>query len=284
MIKKRYLFICFALIIICLSGYIVFDNQNIKTTRFTYYSNKIGEAFDGYKVCFITDFHNKGNYEKVINSVKSTNPDIICIVGDLVDMNTTDFSNAISLVKGLTEITDVYYSYGNHEVWSTSLTSTKKPIVEEMLKDTDVIFMNDSVKTIERDGDKLNIIGYGDDVYDDFDGLFRVKAEQRLKNLYNTLDKTVPSILMLHRAQYFDVAANLGFDVVLSGHLHAGLVNIKGVREYVINKHFITSKYVKGEYKEEDSVMYLSAGLAGKGIIPRIFNTPEICVVEIKSK
>ena len=130
----------------------------------------------------------------------------------------------------------------------------------------------------------INLIGYGDSVYNDFGGHFEKNAKDKITKLYNTLDKSVLSILLFHRGQYFDMIVDVGYDVVLSGHLHGGLVNIKGIREYILNKHFGTDRYVKGEYRIGDSVMYLSSGIAKRKNIYRIFNTSQINILELKTK
>lgn len=275
------LILCAALL--C-AGFVFWDNSRVSVAEYTYSSQEVPSEFDGFRICFITDFHSGDNYTKVVKAVEKQNPDIICIVGDLVNMNETKFTNARILVNELCAITDVYYTYGNHEVWSTTHNKTEIPLIYDALKDLPVTFLNDGVRTIEKNGQKINLIGYGDDVYDDFDGLFEKQGRKRLTALHKTLDPSVMSILMLHRAQYFDMAAEIGYDVVLSGHLHGGQVGIESLRSDILREHFGNDKYSKGEYKSGDSTMYVSGGLANKNGIPRVLNTPEIVVVELDAK
>jgi len=270
--------------VLILCGYILMDNSAIEIKEYSYSSDKIGTGFDGYRICVISDYHNRTNHKKLIDTVKKSDCDIICIAGDLVDMTTTDFTNIKKLLKELCSITDVYYTFGNHEMWSTSLSGTKTPIVQDALSDLPITFLNNKVQTIEKDGELLNLIGYGDDIYDDFDGLYKHYATERLTKISRTLDKTVPSVLVCHRPQYFSDFSRLGYDVILSGHLHGGLINISPIKEFILKKHFGNSSYSHGMYEENGSTMYVSGGLAGKGILPRVFNTPQIMVVELESK
>lgn len=259
-------------------GYIIYDNSRIITTQYTYCSEKITEAFDGYKICFITDFHNENNYNKVINAVQKVKPDIICIGGDLINMEDTEFANANNLIVGLLELAPVYYSYGNHEIANKKIDDFKKSLDYK-----NVVFMNDRVVTIEKDNQKLNLIGYGDDIYDDFTFHFRKKSDERLKQLSKNLDKTVPSVLIMHRPQYFDVISKYNFDLTLAGHLHGGLINVPKVRDMILLEHFGTKEYCKGEYKKAGKSMFISAGIAKENKIYRVFNSPEIVLVELKS-
>lgn len=262
----------------CVLGYIVYDNSRIVTNQYTYRSEKITKAFDGYKICFITDFHNGKNYNKVIKAVEETKPDIICIGGDLINMEDTEFANANNLVMSLVETAPVYYSYGNHEIGNKQMEDFKKSLDYK-----NVIFMNDRVATIEKDGEKLNLIGYGDDIYDDFTFHFREKSDKRLKQLSKNLDTTVPSVLIMHRPQYFDVISKYNFDLTLAGHLHGGLINVPKIKEMILLEHFGTTEYCKGEYKKEGKSMFISAGIAKEDKIYRVFNSPEIVLVELKS-
>lgn len=280
--KKR-IIIALALCVALFFGYIAADNRRIAVREYTYSGEKVPKAFDGYKICVITDFHNSSNYESICKKAKSANPDVICLIGDMVDMETDDFTNLKCLIDGLSEVCDVYYTFGNHEMWSTSITKTDEPAVKEAVADCDVKLLNDGVKTIEKDGEVINLIGYGDEIYNDFDGNYEKHARNTMTALYNTLDKTLLNIALVHRAQYFDVFADIGYDMVLSGHLHGGHINIPKIREYILNSHCNSAEFRKGEYRKDDSVMYVSGGLANEDI-PRVFNTPEIVILELKSK
>lgn len=279
--------IVIAIVLACalaFAGFLFIDNQRIAVTEYTYASEKIKENFDGFKICVITDFHNGDNYEKIIEKAKAANPDIICVVGDLIGMRDTDFSNAHNLMQGLCDITDVYYTYGNHEHWSKPV-DVKDPAIKAALSDLPIKFLNDEVKTIDRGGQKINLIGYGDEFYDDLSSdKFEKHAEKRLKELHKNLDSTVLPILLMHRPQYVSLANKLGYELVLSGHLHGGYVNIPIIQSKILMKHFNTDKYVKGEYHEGNATMFISSGTAREKNMPRIFNTPEIMIVELKSK
>jgi len=284
--KKAFLkkFLSAVVILAALAGIFILSPGGPEVVKFTYKSKKVPESFNGYKIGFVTDFHNSSNYEKILAAFKNENPDIICVVGDLVDMNTTNFENAVNFMKGLREICEVYYVYGNHETWSVVESTAKTPVIKEKLKDVNICFLNDSVKTIEKDGSLINLIGYGDSIYDDSNEIFQNKAREKLTALYNTLDKSVLSILLFHRGQYFDMIEKVGYDVTLAGHIHGGIININGIREYILNRHFGNSRYVKGEYRKNKSTMFLSAGIAKRKHIPRIFNPSEINILELRAE
>lgn len=272
------LFLAVVLAVVGFGGYVVWDNARVVVTNYTYETQKVPSAFDGYKICLITDFHNGENYEKVIEAVKKAQPDIICIGGDLINMEETDFPNAEKLLSGLTGIADVLYSYGNHEVNCENIQK-----MAQIAEDMGVELMNDKAMTVEKDGSRINIIGYGDDIYSDFTYHFEKQAKKRLTDLSNQFDNDELSVLIMHRPQYYEAISALPYDLTLSGHLHGGLINIEPIRTKILQEHFCTDKYCKGEYNNGDKKMIISAGIAKEEKIYRVLNTPEIVVVELKS-
>lgn len=281
--KKKILFIVI-FVIAALFLILLYDNIRIVNTEYVYTSNKIPKAFDGYRICLVTDFHNSDNYKAVAKKVKEAKPDIICVGGDLVSMNTKDFSNAVSLMKELVGIAKVYYTYGNHEVWSNDVNKTEEPRIKEELKGLDITFLNNKVRTIYKGDECINLIGYADNIYYDFSDHFVNEAKDEVRHMYDTLDKDVLSVLVFHRAQYFDMLSDIGYDVVLSGHLHGGHINLPYVKDYILKKHFNSDKYSKGMYKNGDSTMYVCTGTERKKGLLRVFNTPEIVSLELRSE
>ena len=71
-------------------------------------------------------------------------------------------------------------------------------------------------------------------------------------------------------------------DLVLSGHYHGGVVRIpileQGLYAPYVGKF---PSYTKGMFVGSKATCILTTGLAGSYGIPRFFNPPEICVVNI---
>lgn len=80
---------------------------------------------------------------------------------------------------------------------------------------------------------------------------------------------------------FFDPHKDYRIDLVLSGHVHGGLWRIPGVGGVFSPSEGLFPHYDKGEYSFGSTRLILSGGLAGYGLIPRIFNLPEICVITL---
>lgn len=274
--------ICIIAVFACaLAVYAICEGRRVVNTSYTFESDRVPEQFDGFKIALITDFHNCNNYAEVVEKVYNTSPDIICIAGDLVSMNTSDYSNTKNLIGRLMNIAQVYYSYGNHEYYNATYHECDEPPVKEELEGSGVIFLNNSIRTIKKGGAMINLIGYGDSIHADGDGTFWQHAEPFMNEISQSIDKNVLSVLLLHRAQYFDEVAQYPFDLVLGGHMHGGQVGIKPIQSLILKKHVLTDKYSKGAYFENGHELIISSGCTNNDGI-RIFNPPEVVSIVLK--
>ncbi len=274
--------ICIIAVFACaLAVYAICEGRRVVNTSYTFESDRVPEQFDGFKIALITDFHNCNNYAEVAEKVYNTSPDIICIAGDLVSMNTSDYSNTKNLIGRLMNIAQVYYSYGNHEYYNATYHECDEPPVKEELEGSGVIFLNNSIRTIKKGGAMINLIGYGDSIHADGDGAFWQHAEPFMNEISQSIDKNVLSVLLLHRAQYFDEVAQYPFDLVLGGHMHGGQVGIKPIQSLILKKHVLTDKYSKGAYFENGHELIISSGCTNNDGI-RIFNPPEVVSIVLK--
>lgn len=279
------IFTAFLIVILIAVGYVLFDNSRVVTTQYSVKSDKIPSEFNGYKIALLTDFHNESCYEKVIKKIGAAEPDIICVIGDLVNMNTADYTNTIELLKGITQIAPVYYVYGNHEQNNMILNKYDKPEIYNILCDYGVTVLENENVILEKSGVKINLTGYMDNNFDDVNTYFKDKAKKELTSISKSFDRSLYTICLIHRGQYFDYLSEMPYyDLYLSGHLHGGLINIKPIRDMILEKHVGTSQYCKGMYTENGKTEIISAGIANDDGIPRILNTPEIVIAELLTK
>lgn len=86
----------------------------------------------------------------------------------------------------------------------------------------------------------------------DFINIYGVYLESMEKDEYYqsiTLDKTKLNIMLCHDPKYFKTFANMGFDLVLSGHVHGGVIRLPLVGGLLSPDRTFFPKYDKGIYK-----------------------------------
>jgi predicted MPP superfamily phosphohydrolase len=89
-----------------------------------------------------------------------------------------------------------------------------------------------------------------------------------------------PVILLVHRPEAFPQAARLGFPLVLAGHTHGGQLALptRGGRH---NLASLVTRYARGLFTENGSVLYVNRGLGVAGPAIRVNCTREIATIEL---
>ena len=105
-----------------------------------------------------------------------------------------------------------------------------------------------------------------------------------IKELIGTADKDSFNVLLAHNPDYFPAYAQWGADLVLSGHVHGGMVRIPWWKGVVSPSIRLFPKYDGGKFEEGNSTMILSRGLGMHTIPVRLFNPAEIVVVELEGE
>ena len=233
------------------------------------------------KIAHITDLHEfeygKDNAD-LIKIIKEQAPDLICITGDLVIARYKAYANSLKFLEELVKLNiPVVYSMGNHEVnFGLTTPSIFDPYLEKV-KELGVLVLDDA--NISFDGFK--IYGYTNKMcqYPKFKKPYRLKTEEITEAVGAKPEE--PVIMLAHNPIYFKEYADWGADLVLSGHLHGGIVRIPGVGGLLSPQTFFSTGYTAGLYKEKGSLMYVSRGLGVHSLPLRVFNRPEIAFINI---
>lgn len=276
--KKRTFLITIILIILgCL--FVYFENNNIVITKYTYKNEQIPSQFKNLKILQISDLHNAQfgkNQNTIIRKIKKCQPDMIFITGDIIDANRYDLQKAITLVKQVVDIALTYYVSGNHEAWSNHYNEVKAALLEEKV----VVLDNDSID-IKRGKDSITLIGLKDPAFLHSDYFFGTDYSAWENYLKSQVKDNKFEILLSHRPELMDIYKKHNVDLVFSGHVHGGQFRLPFMGGVVGPDQGFFPKYDAGEFVEQNTTMILSRGL-GNSIIPlRIFNRPELVLVEL---
>ncbi|MGE6550788.1 metallophosphoesterase [Bacillus mycoides] len=266
-------------ILVGISIFLYLQNNLISITEVKITSSKIPSSFKGYKILQISDLHNKkfgDNQDVLIQKVKSINPDIITITGDLIDSKSYDAEISMQVIRELVKEYPVYFVTGNHEKWSGKYNS-----LEKKLKKQHVTVLRNEHVIIQKGGHEINLLGIDDPEFNtgDIDEGSIVKDAIVKAKIETQPDRY--NVLLSHRPEFLEEYADEQVDLVLSGHAHGGQVRLPFIGGLVAPNQGILPKYTAGLYEQQNMSMIVSRGL-GNSIIPqRVFNRPEIVVVQL---
>lgn len=249
------------------------QNNVLEVSYYTYCSEDLPQAFEGYRIVQISDLHNatfgQGN-EKLLAKVRDLNPDMVVITGDIVDSNHTNIEVALDFAEQVATYCPTYFVTGNHENW---LEAGDKLALMNGLQEAGVVCLADEAVEIWQGEECITLIGLNDESLSG-SVLQRVMGAEKAGQIY---------ILLAHEPQYLENYSKYSVDLVLTGHAHGGQFRMPFVGGGLVapDQGFFP-KYTEGVHVMDETTMIISRGL-GNSIIPvRLFNQPEIVCVELQ--
>lgn len=265
-------------IVIILIIFLAINLNVLQVTRYKISSNKIPDKFKGYKILHLSDLHSKEfgrNNIRLLTKINKINPDIIFMTGDMVRKTDKKFEITYEFIKKLCKEYKIYYSFGNHEIYHDYVNLKE---FKQSLERLGVIVLNNKKDIIKKDGESIDVYGLN------FKHNMLPKKTLNYKRILNStlgeIEKNKFNILLAHDPLNFDIYKSWGADLVLSGHVHGGVIRLFGIG-LLSPRRTLFPKYSAGKYKRDSTTMIVSRGLGNTKIGIRIFNLPEIVVIEL---
>lgn len=228
---------------------------------------KLPRAAHGFRVAVVSDVHlgpilGRGFTERVVATVNATQPDLIAVVGDLVDGSVDDLRSAVEPISRLRARHGAFFVTGNHEYISGAQQWTTH--VQELgLR----LLANERTELAAFDLAGVNdVTGEG---YDDGPDLTAALEDR---------DPSRTSVLLAHQPVFVDQAVHHGVDLQLSGHSHGGqLWPMNHIAE-------LANPTVAGLERYGDTQLYVSRGAGAWGPPTRVGAPSDVTVIELASR
>ncbi len=245
--------------------------------QITYYELESEKTEAPVKIVVLSDLHSveygQGN-QKLIEAVKTEEPDFIAMLGDMVNKDDTDFSVIRHLCRELKEIAPVYYTLGNHE-GSLMFGRLDSVELDKFLEEEGVKVLINQVAEFKKDDTTICLAGTSNGAQD-----YDQWAREKLEDFWSMEGYKI--VLSHFPDLYYDKLKDKDFDLALAGHYHGGIIRIPGVGGLYHPEEGLFPRYSGGRYLLTHGVLIVSRGIGGHGFIPRINNRPELVVIEIK--
>ena len=230
-------------------------------------------AFDGFRIVTFSDPHLSPTYggrrfERVVEIVNAQRPDVVAIVGDLVDGSVADLRGDVAPLADLVSEQGVFFVTGNHEYF----VDTREWMRHLPTLGVDVL-RNERVG-LRRGAASLDLAGI-DDRTAASSGVPGHGAD--LDAALDGRDDATPVVLLAHQPVLVDQAAAAGVDLQLSGHTHGGQL---WPFDYLIR---LDQPVVDGLSRVGDTQLYVTRGAGYWGPPMRVGAAPEVTVVELRA-
>ena len=257
--------------------------SKIDVTEYRIKNKRFGRRI---RFAIVSDLHSRENtsVDSVIKLLKEAHPDYILCPGDIFErLDGSEKSHkkaGFALLSAAAEIAPTYYSIGNHEnggvcswnafKWMKIECIPKYYDAEELdaIWDTGAVLLDDGF--VIEDGIAFGGLS---------SGLINKERRPVLEWLDEFCSCECTRVLLCHHPEYYKkYFADKSIDLIVSGHAHGGQWRIFG-RGVFAPGQGIFPKYTSGIHKDR---LVISRGLKPSGRIPRIFNRPEIVIIDVE--
>ncbi|MFJ9949558.1 metallophosphoesterase [Kitasatospora sp. NPDC091207] len=227
---------------------------------------KLPARAHGYRIAVVSDIHlgpilGRDHTRRIVDTINAAQPDLITIVGDLVDGSVAELGSAAEPLAGLRARDGAYFVTGNHEYFSGA--APWVDFVRELgvhplqnarveLAGFDLAGVNDLAGRTEGDGP-------------DFD---RALGDR---------DRARTSVLLSHQPVTVHDAVRHGVDLQLSGHTHGGQL---WPGNYLAE---LANPTVAGLERYGDTQLYVTRGAGAWGPPVRVGAPSDITIVTLAS-
>ncbi|MER5179500.1 metallophosphoesterase [Streptomyces sp. NPDC002896] len=238
-----------------------------KVKRLTVPLAKLPRAAHGFRITVVSDIHlgptlGRGFAQRVVDRVNATQPDLIAVVGDLVDGSVENLGPAVEPLAQLRARHGAYFVTGNHEYFSGA---------EQWVDHVQELGLR-ALQNARVEMDGFDLAGVNDISGDDYgDGPDYTKA-------LGDRDTSRAAVLLAHQPVMIHEAVEHGVDLQLSGHTHGGQMWPGTIIADMANPT------LAGLERYGDTQLYVTRGAGAWGPPVRVGAPSDITVVELASK
>ncbi|MBK5719507.1 metallophosphoesterase [Dysgonomonas sp. Marseille-P4677] len=285
--KTRLIYFCSILILVV--GVMVYGNYKFfhpEVTEMNLTVNKDSPNLKNLRIVVATDIHagyliDKNIISMYVDKIMEQKPDIILLVGDIVDYDVKSLyeQNMETEFLRLKAPYGVYASTGNHEY--IDLGEKKDEKILWLSEKAGMTVLRDTTVLIH---DSFYLVGREDDM---------CKTRKELSEIMKGINKDLPIIVMNHEPHRLYEEAEAGADIALFGHTHNGqffpVNTIMKLSSMIYNTGLIPENMkIRSMYeipfgykKKGDTHIYVSSGLGLAGPQYRIGTISEIVVLNV---
>lgn len=269
--------------------YIYSESIGFKTTQYRLVVNKYLPR--KINIVMLSDLHDTdlgSDNDELIKAINDIAPDFVLLAGDMItSYMQPEYNSDITFrfLKKLVAGNKVYYGLGNHEQRYLS-EPDKFPGKYKELKDyvtgLGIEFLENSCVRL----DEYNCSIYGLNVPIEY---YRRVVTKKLPDDFvaRTLgenDKSRLNILIAHNPDQFDIYEKWHPDVIVSGHVHGGIVGIPKLGGLISPQLKLFPKYDFGVFEKGITKMVLGRGIGWHTLPVRINNKAEIVNIIIEGE
>jgi len=253
-------------------GYGLAVARRVRVERREVVLDRLAPAFDGFTVAAVSDIHlghftGGADLARIVTMINSAEPDVVAVVGDLVDGGVAELGAAAAPLRDL--VAPTYFVTGNHEYFSDAadwVAYLPTLGVRVLRNEHEQLRRGPAVLTIAGCDDRTaagsGVPGHGFDL----DAALRGR------------DPAAAVVLLCHQPVMVDRAARAGVDLQISGHTHGGQL------WPITHLALVDQPVLAGLVRVGPTWLYVTRGVGFWGPPARVGSPPEITLLTLRAR
>lgn len=234
---------------------------------------------ESIKIVLAADLH-VGHYKKmgfirrVAEKIDAQSPDLILLGGDLI-LGKEKNAQYLLPLNDIARKYPIFAVTGNHE-FDLSFPGDpdykdKTSTLRKLFKEWGISILDNQIQKIVLEEGTFSVAGVPD--------IWTGKANLGIIN--NFIDPRYPKILLSHNPDIILDRQAKNFDLILSGHTHNGQIRLPFIGSIASLPTKLGRAFDAGLFKLKNGYLYITAGLGEAGPRARLFNRPELVVINL---
>ncbi|MFD0371937.1 metallophosphoesterase [Streptomyces sp. NPDC059071] len=229
---------------------------------------KLPRRAHGYRIAVVSDIHlgpilGRAHTQRIVDTINAAQPDLVAVVGDLVDGSVADLGPAAEPLAHLRARDGAFFVTGNHEYFSGA---------DAWVDHVRELGLHPLRNARVEIGAGFDLAGV-DDVAGEREG-----QGPDFGRALGDRDRSRTAVLLAHQPIVIDDAVRHGVDLQLSGHTHGGQL---WPGNFIAE---LANPTVAGLERYGDTQLYVSRGAGAWGPPVRVGAPSDITVVELASR
>ncbi len=244
----------------------------LETLRITVPIKDLPDAFEGYRIGFMTDFH-LGNWidpafvNEAGRGLMEEGVDLLLLGGDYMHKTVSATADIAPAFKDLSAPDGVLGVTGNHDHWTDA-----DRVVKTLEGETPVRIIDGEIVTLKRAGSELALVGTKD---------YWHSSLEEIGEQLDSLPEHAPRLMLQHNPDVAEeLIGNRRVDLQLSGHTHGGQVVMPFTPSYIPSSY--GWKFARGLVEGKSHRVYVSKGVGGAAFCrARFCARPDVSIITL---
>lgn len=263
--------------------------HDYRVRRVTVKFPHLPKSFDGIRIGQVSDIHTGSFFNKTavkggVEMMMREKPDVIFFTGDLVNNQSSEVNEYISIFDKLKAPLGVYsitgnHDYGDYNSWASMEAKRKnfRDLMEAHRLMKYDLLMNEH-RFLELNGDKIAILG------NENWGAGRFSKYGKLDLAHQGTEEASVKLLLSHDPSHWDAQVRTLYhdiDMTFSGHTHGFQFGVEVGKIKWSPSQYVYKQWA-GLYQEGNQYIYVNRGFGYLGYPGRIGMPPELTIIELK--